>query len=127
MPSGMPQPGVMAMNFMRSSAMSSSRREPRGKAGASMIKLLVKGEIRRLSRPWRDHSRSGADGGERVARSTTSTPTAEDWKRLLIAGFILAVGLSHYIVIGCNQGWRPGIREFTNAAWPELKYDWRNG
>ena len=54
-------------------------------------------------------------------------PTAEDWKRLLIAGFILAVGLSHYSVIGCNQGWRPGIREFTNAAWPELKYDWRNG
>src|ERR1035437_6274821 len=55
----------MAINFMRSSAISSLRREPRGRAAISMIKLLVKDEIRRFPRPNRDHSRTLADGWDR--------------------------------------------------------------
>src|ERR1039458_3146669 len=55
----------MAINFMRSSAISSLRREPRGRAAMSMIKLLVKDEIRRFPRPNRDHSRTLADGWDR--------------------------------------------------------------
>jgi hypothetical protein len=42
---------------------------------------------------------------------------------LLIGSFVLAVGLSHYIVVGYYHGWRAGMHEFAAAAWNELNED----
>jgi len=33
-------------------------------------------------------------------------PTLRDWMWLLIGNFVLTVGLSHYIVVGCCHGSR---------------------
>src|ERR1019366_4223840 len=125
----------MAINFMRSSAMSSLRREPRGRPDVSIIKLLVKGVIRRVSRPRRDDSRTEKKGILRrlgmpgtIHHSTMQDEPLLSWRLLL---FLLAPILFLLFFRGRLRSWllprrwrRSGLRRRRWLLWADA---WRWG